>query len=72
MIDSNLFKPGSTWELHVTPAEGGSRVEIVALRQLRGLGWLIWPLFPTGLARRDVADYLRQFLAKMETPAPKD
>ena len=72
VIDSNLFKPGSTWELHVTPAEGGSRVEIVALRQLRGLGWLIWPLFPTGLARRDVADYLRQFLAKIETPAPKD
>ena len=72
VIDSNLFKPGSTWELHVTPAEGGSRVEIVALRQLRGLGWLIWPLFPTGLARRDVADYLRQFLVKIETPAPKD
>ena len=72
VIESNLFKPGSTWELHVTPAEGGSRVEIVALRQLRGLGWLIWPLFPTGLSRRDVADYLRQFLAKMETPAQKN
>ena len=72
VIDSNLFKPGSTWELHVTPAEGGSRVEIVALRQLRGLGWLIWPLFPTGLARRDVADYLRQFLAKIESSAPTD
>jgi hypothetical protein len=33
---------------------------------LKGLGWLIWPLFPTGLGRRDVADYLRQFLAKVE------
>ena len=66
VIDSNLFKPGSTWELHVTPAEGGSRVEIVALRQLRGLGWLIWPLFPTGLGRRDVAEYLRQFLSEVE------
>ena len=66
VIESNLFKPGSTWELHVTPTKGGSKVEIVALRNLKGLGWLIWPLFPTGLARRDVADYLRRFLAKVE------
>ena len=66
MIESNLFKSGSTWELHVTPTKGGSKVEIVALRHVKGLGWLIWPLFPTGLARRDVADYLRGFLAKVE------
>ena len=69
VIDSNLFRPGSTWELHVTPAEDGSKVEIVAVRRLKGLGWLIWPLFPTGLGRRDVADYLRQFLSKVETQA---
>ena len=66
VIDSNLFKPGSTWEIRATPADGGSRVEILAVRRLGGLGWLIWPLFPTGVARRDVADYLRQFLAKVE------
>ena len=54
VIDSNLFKPGSTWELHVTPAENGSKVEIVAVRHLKQLGWLIWPFFPTGLGRRDV------------------
>lgn len=66
VIDSNLFKPGSTWELHVTPAGDGSKVEIVARRHLKGFGWLIWPLFPTGLARRDVAAYLREFLAKVE------
>jgi hypothetical protein len=70
VIDSNLFKPGSTWELHATPADGGSEVELVALRRLKGLGWLIWPLFPTGLARRDVADYLRQFLLKVEASDP--
>ena len=68
VIDSNLFKPGSTWELRASAADGGSRVEILALRRLKGLGWLIWPLFPTGLARRDVADYLSQFLAKVEEP----
>ena len=68
VIESNLFKPGSTWEIRATPdADRGSRVEILAVRNLRGVGWLIWPLFPLGLARRDVAAYLRQFLSKMET-----
>jgi hypothetical protein len=67
VIESNLFKPGSTWEIHATSdGEGGSRVEIIAVRNLRGWGWLVWPFFPLGLARRDVAAYLRQFLAKVE------
>ena len=26
----------------------------------------LWPFFPLGLARRDVADYLRRFLATVE------
>jgi polyketide cyclase/dehydrase/lipid transport protein len=68
VIDSNIFKPGSTWEIHATALDGGgSRVEILAVRHLRGVkGWLLAPLFPLGLARRDVADYLRRFLAKVE------
>jgi Polyketide cyclase / dehydrase and lipid transport len=67
VIESNLFKPGSTWEIRATPnADGGSRVEIVAVRNLGGRGWLLWPFFPLGLARRDVTAYLRQFLAKVE------
>ena len=62
------FKPGSTWEIHATALDGGgSRVEILAVRHLRGVkGWMLAPLFPLGLARRDVADYLRRFLAKVE------
>ena len=68
VVESNLFKPGSTWEIRATPAEGGgSRVEIAADRRLRGRGWLLWPFFPLGLARRDVSAYLRQFLAKVES-----
>ena len=43
-----------------------SRVEILAVRHLRGRGRLLWPVFPLGLAKRDVAAYLRQFLAKVE------
>jgi hypothetical protein len=67
VIDSNIFKPGSTWEIRATPSDDGSRVEIVGVRHLRGRGWLLWPFFPTGLARRDVAAYLRQFLDRVES-----
>ena len=67
VVDSNIFEPGSTWELRATRAENGrTLVEIAAVRRLRGKGWLLWPFFPLGLARRDVADYLRRFLAKVE------
>ena len=67
VLESNLFKPGSTWEIRATPsADGGSRVEIVGVRQLRGRGRLLWPFFPLGLARRDVASYLRSFLDEVE------
>jgi hypothetical protein len=67
VIDSNLFMPGSTWEIRASAAaDGGSRVEVTAVRKLRGRGWLLWPFFPLGLAKRDVDAYLRQFLAKVE------
>jgi hypothetical protein len=53
--------------MRVTPAaDGGSRVEVTGVRHLRGRGWLLWPFFPLGLAKRDVADYIRKFLAKVE------
>jgi hypothetical protein len=67
VIDSNLFKPGSTWEISAVDIENGKTlVEIDAIRNLKGRGWLIWPLFPTGLAKRDVADYLKKFLARLK------
>ena len=67
VLDSNLFEPGSTWEIRATPnADGGSRVEIIAVRHLKGRGRLLWPFFPLGLARRDVAAYLRQFLDEVQ------
>jgi hypothetical protein len=67
VVESNIFKAGSTWEVRATPAdEGGSRVEVIGVRHLRGRGWLLWPFFPLGLAKRDVADYVRKFLRKVE------
>lgn len=69
VIDSNLFKPGSTWELWATPEDGGSRVEIRAVRHLRGRGWLLAPFFlpiPLISAARTVREHLRHFLASVE------
>jgi polyketide cyclase/dehydrase/lipid transport protein len=68
VVDSNLFKPGSSWEIKATPVEGGgSRVELIGVRHLQGWrGALLFPVFPLGLARRTVADHLRHFLSKVE------
>lgn len=68
VIDSNIFKPGSTWELRATSSSGGgSRVEVIAVRHLRGLrGRILAPVFPLGLARRTVADHVRHFLSEVE------
>jgi Polyketide cyclase / dehydrase and lipid transport len=67
VIDSNIFKPGSTWEIRAAPAAGGSRVEVIGVRHLRGFkGALLAPAFPLRLAKRTVADHLRHFLSKLE------
>lgn len=68
VIESNIFKPGSTWELRAQPLDdGGSRVEVIGVRRLRGArGRLLAPAFPLGLARRTVAEHLRHFLSKVE------
>jgi hypothetical protein len=65
VVDSNLFKPGSTWELWATPEDGGSRVEVRANRHLRGRGWLLYPFFPTGIAASNVREHLKHFLANI-------
>jgi hypothetical protein len=70
VMDSNLFKPGSTWEIHATPSGTGSRVEVIAIRNLRGLrGRILYPFFPLGLAKQTVSDHLRHFLSKVEAQA---
>ena len=35
VIDSNIFQPGSTWELRATTRDGGSEVEMVLQRGFR-------------------------------------
>ena len=64
---SNIFKPGSTWEIRAAAANGGSRVEVIGVRHLRGFkGRLLTPVFRLGLAKRTVAEHLRHFLCKLE------
>ena len=67
VIDSNIFKPGSTWEIHAAPSNGGSQVDVIAVRHLTGFkGRLLTPVFPLGLAKSTVAAHLRHFLSKVE------
>jgi len=67
VTDSNIFKPGSTWEIRATATNGGSRVEVMGVRHLRGVkGRLLAPAFPLGLAKRTVAEHLRHFLSEVE------
>ena len=69
VVDSNLFKPGSTWEIWATPEGTGSSVEIRAVRNLHGRGWLLAPFFlpiPFISAAATVRSHLRHFLAFVE------
>jgi hypothetical protein len=66
VVASNLFAPGSTWELRAREADGATLVEIVAVRHLRGRGLLLFPFFPLGLAKSTVAAHLRHFIARVE------
>lgn len=69
VVDSNLFEPGSTWELWATTEGSGSRVEVRAVRHLRGRGWLLAPFFlpiPFVSAAATVRDHLRHFLANID------
>jgi len=36
VLDSNVYEPGSTWEIRATPRNGGSRVEMIWVRDFRG------------------------------------
>lgn len=67
VIDSNIFKPGSTWEIRATTTNGRTRVDVIGVRYLRGLkGRLLAPTFPLGLAKQSVAAHVRHFLTKVE------
>lgn len=70
VVVSNLFHPGSTWELRARPSNGGSVVEIIGIRHTKGMkGLYIAAAIRLGLAKRVVADHLRHFLRTLEDEA---
>jgi hypothetical protein len=69
VIESNLFKPGSTWELWALPDDNRTRVEIRATRNLHGRGRLLAPFFKSwmpGSVEGYVGEHLRHFLDSIE------
>lgn len=65
--ESNVFKPGSRWELCVRPGEGGgSRVEWVSIRRPRGLKGAVVVAMLKLAGRRYLASYLRETLTRLE------
>jgi hypothetical protein len=69
VLDSNIFRPGSTWELRAAPADGQTRVAVTMVREFRGLkGRVVGAIMiRTGLARRTLASHLRHFLEQLES-----
>lgn len=70
VTDSNVFHPGSTWEIRATPNGDRTRVEIIGVRYVKGAkGTIIGAIIRLGIGRRVVANHLRHFLAEVERGA---
>ena len=81
VIDSNIFQPGSTWELRATARDGGSEVELLLNRAFRSgpkgriasavhhtIGRLVWASF----LRSALAAVEKQAAAPSLTPGTTD
>jgi hypothetical protein len=68
VLESNVFRPGSRWELHIrsTPV-GGSRVEWTSFRQPVGFKGRVVVLALRIMGRQHLGGYLRKTLSKLET-----
>jgi hypothetical protein len=67
VLDSNIFGPGSRWELRVRPGSaGGSRVEWTSLRQPGSLKGRLVVLLLRVAGRPLLRGYLLETLYKLE------
>jgi hypothetical protein len=68
--DSNLFEPGSSWQLRATARDGGSRVEVVNDRKMKPdpLSRLIG--LAMRLTKRKYRKDLERFLERVEDRPP--
>jgi hypothetical protein len=70
VIDSNIFQPGSTWELRATARDGGSDVEMVLHRDFRrGLKGRVASAVHHTVGRWLWGMFLRRALAAVEKQA---
>lgn len=67
VADSNVFAAGSSWELHLEPANGGSKIEWVSIRHPRGLRGLILVTMLAVAGRRMLDSALAETLRRLET-----
>jgi hypothetical protein len=72
VVDSNVLEPGSTWELKVSPSDGGSTVEMRLRREFRHSvkGQIASAINHLG-GRRMWGWYLRKALAEAERRSPQ-
>lgn len=70
VIDSNIFEPGSTWELRARPGNGGSEVTMLYARRFRkgAKGRIVKMLYCAG-GPRLFRWYLRRALTAVEKKA---
>jgi hypothetical protein len=65
--ESNIFKPGSSWELRVRPRkEGGSDIEWISDRQMKGLKGGLTALIMKPFGKKLLAKNLATTLAILE------
>jgi hypothetical protein len=70
VLDSNVFRSGSRWELRVTPSPtGGSRVGWTSFRRPKGLKGSLVVLALRIAGRRHLRGYLKKTLSRLENQA---
>jgi hypothetical protein len=67
--DSNVFEPGSSWQLRATASGGGSRVEVVNDRQMRRDPLSAMVGLAMRLTKRKYREDLEKFLHRVEDRA---
>jgi hypothetical protein len=67
VVESNIFKPGSSWELRVRPGkDGGSEIEWISDRQMKGLKGGLTALIMKPFGKKLLAKNLATTLAILE------
>jgi hypothetical protein len=67
-LDSNLWGPGSSWRYNLSPAAGGTDVQVTLTRVPKGLkGRLVGALIPV-VGARTLGGQLASVLRKAESP----